>query len=294
MAIGRALVCIFATIAIGDLPGQGLTWFTNPANGHRYALTAPMPWLAAEAEAQRAGGHLATIRNRAENDWLFQTFGSVIGQGGVRLWIGFTDQAEEGTWIWSSGEVVAFTAWASGQPDDASNQDHGYLWETPLGTWADEHGANSHRGIIEVSVTASFSTFGLACPGSQGSPVLEAADGSLPIAGRSFVVELRSLPTGILNVVFGILGTSRTASGSLTLPFDLTTIGMNGCTLYVSTDDAVALTNRAGIATWALAIPADVSLYGARIYQQGFVMDPGANPLGAITTNAGRATIGPF
>ena len=63
--------------------------------GHRYVLTdGAMTWTAAEAYAQTLGGHLVTVDDAAEQAWLTSNF------GGMSPWIGFTDQAVEGTWVW--------------------------------------------------------------------------------------------------------------------------------------------------------------------------------------------------
>jgi len=43
------------------------------------------------------------------------------------LWIGFTDQASEGTWEWISGEAVTYTNWASGEPKDANGEDYAVM-----------------------------------------------------------------------------------------------------------------------------------------------------------------------
>ena len=64
----------------------------NPANGHTYHLLAESNWTDAEAEAQNLGGHLVTINDAAENDWVFQTFGNALGQP-RDLWIGLNDIA---------------------------------------------------------------------------------------------------------------------------------------------------------------------------------------------------------
>ena len=47
----------------------------NPGNHHSYLLLDTSTWKEAEAEAVRLGGHLATIRNPAEEDWVFRTLG---------------------------------------------------------------------------------------------------------------------------------------------------------------------------------------------------------------------------
>ena len=88
----------------------------NPANGHSYYLTSPGTWVELEAEAVTLGGHLVTINNQQEQDWVFSTFGLY---GGIErpLWIGLTDEASEGNWQWASGEPVTFTLWDDGEPN---------------------------------------------------------------------------------------------------------------------------------------------------------------------------------
>ena len=43
------------------------------------------------------------------------------------LWIGLTDQATEGTWVWSSGQTVSYTNWASGQPNSGTSYKWGWM-----------------------------------------------------------------------------------------------------------------------------------------------------------------------
>ena len=63
-----------------------LDYVTSPVNGNRYALTSPMTWPEAESLAVLEGGHLATVRNQQEHNWLFQTFPPLNG-GGANLFM---------------------------------------------------------------------------------------------------------------------------------------------------------------------------------------------------------------
>ena len=98
----------------------------NPANNHRYYLLHNAPWPASEAQAICLGGHLVTINDDAEERWVWETFSRY---GGVDrgLWIGFTDAAAEGTWMWSSGEPVTYTHWADGEPNDCAGEDYAII-----------------------------------------------------------------------------------------------------------------------------------------------------------------------
>src|ERR1035438_1662362 len=45
----------------------------NPANGHVYYLLSSSDWPSSENAAIGLGGHLATIRSLAENNWVVST-----------------------------------------------------------------------------------------------------------------------------------------------------------------------------------------------------------------------------
>ena len=61
---------------------------------------------------------MATINDQAEQDCVFSSFGSFSGVS-RSLWIGLTDQANEGNFAWISGEPVLYTHWIAFQPDNA-------------------------------------------------------------------------------------------------------------------------------------------------------------------------------
>jgi hypothetical protein len=120
----------------------------NPSNGHAYYLLGEQSWTASEAEAVSLGGHLATVRSAAENEWIYSVFGNY---GGINrnLWIGLNDVAQEGNFVWVSGEPVTYLNWAPfGEPNntyyDFRSESYVHLWKSGLpepyragGTWND-------------------------------------------------------------------------------------------------------------------------------------------------------------
>jgi len=93
----------------------------NLANGHTYYLLSQSYWSEAEAAAILLGGHLATIDDASENQFVLETFGSTAianaPPGGiVSLWIGLSDAANEGTFVWSDGSPLGYTHFAPGEP----------------------------------------------------------------------------------------------------------------------------------------------------------------------------------
>src|SRR6266705_7101353 len=92
----------------------------NPETHHVYLFLDAATWKASEAEAVKLGGHLATIRNQAEEDWVFKTFGNYGGNQHL-LWIGLSDTAKKFHFSWSSGESASYTRWAPGEPNNVGN-----------------------------------------------------------------------------------------------------------------------------------------------------------------------------
>ena len=68
-------------LAAGRLPAQVVAGpVINPSNGHAYWLLAPDSWTHSEAQAVALGGHLATINDQAEQDWVVAQFGQYAGE----------------------------------------------------------------------------------------------------------------------------------------------------------------------------------------------------------------------
>lgn len=105
--------------------------YPNPHNGHVYYLLQPASWTESEARAQALGGHLVTVNDDRECDWIFDTFSFFGGQPRA-LWCGLHDAGNEGTFVWSSGEAVTFENWASGEPNASADlgpvENHVFLY----------------------------------------------------------------------------------------------------------------------------------------------------------------------
>ncbi len=136
---------------------------TNPDNRHTYYLLTEDTWQNSETQAVLLGGHLSTINDQAEQDWVFATFSS-FGGTNRSLWIGLSDASQEGRFSWVSGEPVSYTHWYPNQPDNAfggENYVHmipGGVGETP-GFWNDLASPDNNRadfrplcGVVEVGL----------------------------------------------------------------------------------------------------------------------------------------------
>ena len=112
--------------------------------------TSGMTWAGAQAQATSFGGYLAAIGSAAENAAVY-SFASGLGRG--TFFIGFTDEATEGTWVWVNGEPVVYTNWrtATGEPNNAGNEDYARVEGGP---WNDVPASFQDFGVIEQRIAA--------------------------------------------------------------------------------------------------------------------------------------------
>lgn len=145
---------------------------TNPANNHNYYAISSNTWTGAEAEAQSLGGHLVTMNDDAENKWVWETFAP------GPLWIGLSDAAQEGTFVWASGESAAYRKWwcsaTDCQPGGLSAENY---VEMNNYVWNDNSNAASFKGIVEVATDP---------PNTPSQPV----GPSLGFAGTSYTYSI--------------------------------------------------------------------------------------------------------
>ena len=153
---GLVMAVFLAMGAVGVAPVHAAPpvasdWIYNATTRHFYAEVVGVTWADAEAYARTLSGHLVTVENQAENDWLQAQFPEPW------LWIGLNDSDQDGVWAWSSGRKVTFTNWRDGAPDNwkgfdplgetaaTLSSDLGPFWEDISGRWLGQ-------GIVEVQV----------------------------------------------------------------------------------------------------------------------------------------------
>ncbi len=129
-------------------PDRG-AWVYNPVTHHYYAQVDGVTWADAEALGVKLGGHLVTVNDQAEQEWLVATFPQDW------LWIGLNDRGREGRWEWSSGARLSYVNWGPGEPDDWKGydplgEDAATLTYPGVAAWADISGRWFGSGIIEV------------------------------------------------------------------------------------------------------------------------------------------------
>lgn len=88
-----------------------------------------MDWRRSKRECERLGGQLAIIPDE-------QTWNFVKTLTKQRVWLGATDEDQEGEWKWIDGTPLSFTAWDDGEPNNVNKKEH-YLCRSPFGGWAD-------------------------------------------------------------------------------------------------------------------------------------------------------------
>jgi hypothetical protein len=142
---------------------------------------------------------------------------------------------------------------------------------------------------FQFPVPGSFQPYGNGCPGSAGTPYLFSP--ATPSVGGRLPVIVANLPPSA--PAFLVLGSSNTFWGSSPLPLGLASLGAPGCTAWASPDVFVPAVNYNGTAYLELRLPGTLLPSPvAQIFTQGLAIDPAANALGMVLSNAGSIAVG--
>ncbi len=125
-------------------------------NNSRYQLIEEaLTWEEAKAKCEAMGGHLVTISTAEENAIVRALAGRNV------VWLGATDAASEGKFVWVTDESFYYTNWRPGDPDNSNGNEH-YLQMNVSGTsdysglWNDNTGTTTAYYICEWGTTTAY------------------------------------------------------------------------------------------------------------------------------------------
>lgn len=137
-----AMVAIFDTVSIDSIANYTFIGCLD-SSLYYFSLNYDLNWVEANEEASKYG-HLVSIGSAEENQFVLEGIAHQSGQ--PNIWIGLSDEIEEGNWQWTSGEPFAYANWFTGEPNDEviegvkDGEDYVLMYgaNTPIpGTWND-------------------------------------------------------------------------------------------------------------------------------------------------------------
>ena len=135
--------------ALDEFLNPPSVWVVNPVNGHAYKEVYCHSLDDAIAKAAAENAYLVSINDKAENEWIKKVF------EGRYIWIGLSDAAEEGKWVWHSGEPVTYTNWINIERSTGNTDMKDYvIIENFTGKWeavipGNEQARSIQKAILE-------------------------------------------------------------------------------------------------------------------------------------------------
>jgi V8-like Glu-specific endopeptidase len=145
--------------------------------------------------------------------------------------------------------------------------------------------------VLALHTVGGFHTFGQGCGGAFGVPALSFV--GTPELGRVFSVRITNLNTapGLLGLL--MIGFSSTQWSGGPLPASLASLGLQGCTLFVSDGGVDMMSSASGMALRSYLVPNNTAWLGASLNYQFLGLDPtSATAVGGVVSNAGSVHFG--
>ena len=110
-----------------------------------------MTWPDANQMAISKGGHLVTIGDSNENNYVYNISPT------EQLWLGLSDQLSEGNWEWVTGEPLVYSNWSAGEPNGLTNENYALYWQAN-GEWNDAGDSNNlnRRFVLEFDAQTNY------------------------------------------------------------------------------------------------------------------------------------------
>jgi serine/threonine protein kinase len=168
-------------------------------------------WHTARDRCAASGGRLAEARSPEENAYLLRLLSGTDLDG---VWLGATDEADEGRWVWSDGSPLTYEHWDHNQPNDAGPSGEDYLMlmrQLYIGKWwdqPDESGWGLPRGW-KVGYICEWDA-----PGDSADTQLPALDEATSRAEKQLATTMQDLKS--LNPEFDGVESHTTDKGAIT------------------------------------------------------------------------------
>ena len=131
---------------IADTDADGLNDGTeaNYPGSYYQVLTGSFTYPQAAADAATKYGRVAAFPNPAEYTRMAAEARKLTN---AHLWIGLSDFAAEGMWVWTDASTANYTRWSPGQPDGGTTENQVVILQSSL-QWADAVAAFAAGGYI--------------------------------------------------------------------------------------------------------------------------------------------------
>ena len=125
-----------------------------------------------------------------EDEWIYDTF-AVDNDTTRHLWIGLSDEQEEGDFRWHDGTPFTYRNWGEGQPGDGDDEDYVHITGTNMGSiepasWNDLEDDPQYfpvYGVVEIGEGADYA---LRFDGDDDHIIV---DEEMPDWGNEIVIE---------------------------------------------------------------------------------------------------------
>jgi hypothetical protein len=124
---------------------EGIARLLDTTSNHCYLLfDTPLSWSAAQAACAALSPPAYLVSTTSQQEEMLLD-GLVAGR---RVWIGASDQAQERTFTWTSGESFIFSNWNQDEPNDDGTEDC-VAKESGHGRWNDDECKDAHAYVCE-------------------------------------------------------------------------------------------------------------------------------------------------
>jgi hypothetical protein len=132
----------------------------HDTSAYLLCTATPASWNDARSFCQQRGADLVIVDDAAENDFL-------AGLGLNAPWLGASDVATEGSWVWVDGSTVSYANWNTGEPSNSGGIENCATMLTgdaaTQGKWNDTDCTGSRQFVCEDVLLRTPSDPGDAC-----------------------------------------------------------------------------------------------------------------------------------